>query len=202
MANEDWEGLSAGTEIGAYRIEAEVGEGGMGRVFRARHLPGDGIVALKVIKRALAVDSDFRRRFLREARAAGEVSHPHLLGVSDSGEADGQPYLAMRFVDGESLQRRIEDRGPLGIAESVEVVSQIGAGLDALHAGGLVHRDVKPANIMLDRDGDAFLTDFGLARGKDYSAITRPGRVLGTVAYLAPELIRGGEADSSSDVYA
>ena len=194
--------LEAGQRLGPYRIEVRLGEGGMGIVFRAVH-DGDGrTVALKVLRDELNQDEAYKRRLAREARAATEVDHPNLARVLEAGEADGRSYLAVRYVDGRSLAERLLAEGPLPLAALLRLATEVGAGLDALHERGLVHRDVKPANIMLAADGTAVLSDFGLAKGKAYTVLTKPGQVLGTLDYLAPELIRGEPAGPMSDLYA
>ena len=178
-----------------------MGEGASGVVYRARHRDTGEVVALKVLRDEIAADPVLLHRFRREAAIAAEVPHPHLVPVLDAGEDDGQRYLASRYVSGESLADRLA-RGPLELQALLRVVGHAAAGLDALHRHGLVHRDVKTSNIMLDADGTAALTDFGLARGHASTALTRPGRLLGTLAYLAPELIRGERATPATDVYA
>ena len=174
----------------------------MGQVFRAVRVSDGEVVALKLIKAQLASDPVFTDRFRQEVRAAHEVTHNHLVSIVDSGEAEGRHYMAMNYVDGQTLRERLREGGPLALADLVRIIAEVGAGLNALHLRGMVHRDVKPANIMLDREGRASLTDFGLARGKDYTALTKPGQVVGTIEYLAPELIRGEPATPASDVYA
>jgi serine/threonine-protein kinase len=186
--------LEVGHRLGPYRIEARLGQGGMGIVFRALH-DGDGrTVALKVLRDELGADDTFRRRLAREARAAAEVDHPNLAPVLEAGEADGRVYLAIRYVEGQSLAGRLRADGPLPLAGLVRLAAEVGAGLGAL--------DVKPANILLGSDGMAVLGDFGLAKGRAYTVLTRPGQVLGTLDYLAPELIRGEPAGPMSDLYA
>ena len=197
-----WRDLTIGETLGPYRLEAELGEGGMGRVFRARRDPDGAVVALKVLKGALAGEDAHARRFLREARAAREVAHRHLVELLDAGEADGRAYIAMRYVAGRSLGDRIQEEGPLPVADAVRIVAEVAAGLDALHAAGLVHRDVKPSNILLDDERGAMLTDFGLAKRRDYSALTRPGQMLGTLDYIAPEILRGEDPGPAADRYA
>jgi serine/threonine-protein kinase len=195
------EGLTPGDQVGPYRIEAFLGEGAMGQVFRAR--AGDGEpVALKVIRGTLARDAEHRRRFEREARTACSVSHRHLVAVVDSGDDEGRGYLAMELMSGMTLGDRLREGGALATAGVVRLVAELGGALDALHAAGLVHRDVKPSNIMFDTAGVARLTDFGLAKGAAYTALTRQGQMVGTLAYLAPEIIRGEEAGPAADVYA
>jgi serine/threonine-protein kinase len=190
-----------GDLVGGYRLQAALGEGAMGSVFRAERTPDGVAVAVKVLKAALANDDVYRQRFVHEARAAQAVTHPALVPVIDAGEDAGHHYLVMAYWSGRTLKQRIEADGPLSASALVEVMSPIGAGLDALHESGLVHRDVKPSNILLDDRGAAALTDFGIARGRAYTVLTRPGQLLGTPDYMAPELIRGTPADTASDVY-
>ncbi len=193
-----------GDTLGEYRIEEQLGEGAMGCVFRARREGGDEIVALKVVRVELATDDRYRQRFLHEARAASEVKHRHLVDVLEAGEVEGRQYLAMRFVRGRMLEQHISDDGPMPVEEIVRIATEIGGALDALHAVGLIHRDIKASNIMLDEDagGAAALTDFGLAKGTGYAELTRPGQIVGTMDYLAPERIRGEQASPASDIYA
>jgi serine/threonine protein kinase len=194
--------IQIGQRLGPYRIEARLGQGGMGIVFRALH-DGDGrTVALKVLRDELGADEAFRRRLAREARAAAEVDHPNLAPVLEAGEADGRLYLAVGYVEGRSLAERLAAAGPLPLADLVRLAAEVGDGLDALHRRGIVHRDVKPANILLAADGSAVLGDFGLAKGRAWTVLTSPGQVLGTLDYLAPELIRGEPAGPLSDLYA
>ena len=195
-------GLQPGDSVGPFRLEQLLGEGAMGLVYRAVREPGGDTVALKVLKRALSRDTIYRQRFLREAEVAKQVEDKHLVPVVEAGEDDGVHYLAMQYVDGGSLDDRIEGSGPLALAEALRVAAEVAAGLDALHREGLVHRDVKPSNIMLDREGRAALTDFGLARGPAFTVLTKPGQVMGTLDYIAPELISGSVATPASDVYA
>jgi serine/threonine protein kinase len=194
--------LEAGQRLGPYRIEARLGQGGMGIVFRATHLGDGGVVALKVLRDELNQDEAYKRRLAREARAAAEVDHPNLARVLAVGEADGRSYLAVRYVEGRSLAERLEAEGPLALPALLRLAAEVGAALDALHGRGLVHRDVKPSNLMLAADCGAVLGDFGLAKGRAYTVLTRPGQVLGTLDYLAPELIRGEPAAPASDLYA
>lgn len=194
--------LGPGALLGEYRLEEELGEGGMGRVFRARRVDDGAEVAIKVLRPELAVDDEAVRRFAREARAAGAVASRHLVPVLGAGGTGGLRYLVMALVSGGSLARRIQRDGPLGVEAVVEILGQVARGLDALHGQGLVHRDVKSSNVLLGDDGCARLSDFGLVKGSAYSALTRPGQLVGTLDYIAPELIRGEEAAPASDVYA
>ncbi len=174
----------------------------MGWVFLAVREVDRERVALKVMRQRLLGDEPSRRRFLREAGAAAQIRHEHLVPVLDAGEADGRPYLVMRHVDGRTVEQRIAEAGPLPIPDVSRLVAETAAALAAVHRHGLVHRDVKTSNVMLARDGAAALTDFGLAKGAGYSTVTTPGQMLGTLDYLAPELIRGEPATPSSDLYA
>ena len=196
--------LQAGDRLGDYTIEEQLGEGAMGCVFRARREGSDDVVALKVVRVELASDDRYRQRFLHEARAASEVAHRHLVDVRDAGEIDGRQYLAMRFVRGRQLDEHVGEHGPMPVDEVVRVADEIAGALDALHAVGLIHRDIKSSNILLDADaaGAAALTDFGLAKGTGYAELTRPGQIVGTMDYLAPERIRGEQATPASDIYA
>ncbi len=195
-------GLVLGTRIGPFRLDNFLGEGAMARVFRATRLDTGQVVALKLLKPKLGGDPVYLRRFEHEARAAGTVHHPNLVPILDAGELGGRPYLASQFVGGRSLGQTLEERGPLPLPDVLRIAAQAGAGLDALHGAGLIHRDIKPANIILELDGTAAVTDFGLAKGPAFTVLTSPGQVMGTLDYLAPELIRGGKGTAGSDLYA
>jgi serine/threonine protein kinase len=194
--------LEPGDVLGGYRLEDAIGAGGMGIVFRASRVEDGREVALKVLKIGLAGDLLFQHRFRQEARAAAEVREPHLVPIIEASEADGRHYLAVDYVAGGSLTDRIADKGPLGPDELVRLVSEVAAGVDALHAAGIVHRDIKPQNILFANDGTAMMTDFGLAKGRAYTVLTQAGQVMGTLDYLAPELLQGKPATPSTDVYA
>ena len=160
------------------------------------------MVALKLLKQRLGEDETFRARFVHEARAARHVEHDHVVPVLDAGEAGGTSYLVAEYVAGGSLEDRLREEGALPIVEALRIGAEVATGLDALHRGGLVHRDIKPSNLMLYEDGRAAITDFGLAKGPAYTVLTQPGQVMGTLDYLAPELIRGEAATPSTDIYA
>ncbi len=192
--------FSPGDGIGPYRIEAQLGEGGMGRVYRASGPQGE--VALKLIKPALVADPTTRRRFAREARIAEEILHPNVVPVLASGELDGTPYIAQRFVAGGSLAERIQAVGTLDSEPAASICAQVAGGLGAVHAAGLIHRDVKPGNILLDEAGTAYLTDFGLTKDTAGTVLTRPGQALGSIDYMAPEQIQGEPVTPATDVYA
>jgi serine/threonine protein kinase len=191
-----------GERLGPYHLLSLLGQGQMGLVFRARREADGESVALKILRDELAEDELYRRRFEREARIASELVNEHVVPVVDFGEADGRLYIAALYVSGVSLSTRIASEGVLSLGEALRLVTDLADALEALHAGGLVHRDVKPANVMVDEGGAAALTDFGLARSIADTVLTKSGVVVGTVDYLAPELIRGQQADHSSDVYA
>jgi serine/threonine protein kinase len=190
--------LEAGRRLGPYTLGETVGSGSLGTVFRATHADGSE-VALKLLRTELAGDGSFRRRFEREGEISARVSHPGLHPVLDRGESDGIAYLATPFVADGSLADRLGD-GPLDLDELTLVVHGVGTGLDALHRVGLVHRDVKPSNVLMTSDGPA-LTDFGVARGEADTVLTAVGAVVGTVDYLAPEVIAGAPAGPPADVY-
>jgi serine/threonine protein kinase len=192
--------VAEASRLGDYTLEAELGRGSTGVVWRATSADGS-TVAIKLFDPALGRDEEYRARLAREARVAQEIQGAHLVRILESGADDGQLFLVLEYVGGGTLRDKLAD-GPLPLEQTVRVVSEVAAGLDALHRGGIVHRDVKPSNVMLRENGSAALTDFGLAKGAAYTLLTRPGQVLGTVDYLAPELIRGGDATAASDVYA
>jgi eukaryotic-like serine/threonine-protein kinase len=193
--------LRAGERIGPYRLEERVGEGAVGIVYRAT--VEARVVALKVLRPELAGNALYRRRLDHEARVARGLRHPNLVAVIDTGESAGLPWIASRFAEGPSLAGRLRAEGRLAVEDVLRVAGGVGAGLTALHRHGLVHRDVKPSNVLLASDGTPLVTDFGLAKGEALTALTRPGQVVGTPQYLAPELVEGsGEASPASDVYA
>jgi serine/threonine protein kinase len=193
--------LGVGDTLGPYRLEALLGEGGMGIVFRAVDERDGRTVALKVLRIELVEGEKYRQRFLHEARAAAEVRHPNLVPILESAEIDGRYYLATAYIDGLNAEQRVEQEGPFPVDDLVRLATEIGSGLDALHASGVIHRDVKTSNVLLARDGSALLTDFGLAKGRAYTVLTRPGDVMGTIDYIAPEILRGEPATPASDIY-
>jgi serine/threonine protein kinase len=191
-----------GDTVGRFTLEQRLGEGGVGVVHRASDPSSGEIVALKLLKSELCVDPGFVHRFEREARIARSVQHRHLVPVVDAGADGGVHYLAARFYGGGSLDDRLRGEGPLAPDRILRLAAGLGEALDTLHQMGIVHRDVKPANVMLEESGDAALTDFGLAKGAASTRLTQVGHVLGSIEYMAPELIGGGEATPASDVYA
>ena len=187
--------------VGEYVLEAPLGEGATGAVYRA--LADDGrVVAVKLLRADRTLDDEGRARFRRETRIARELNLPHVVPIVSVGEHAGAPYLVLPFFERGSLARHLLERGRLDLHETAQLAAQLGRGLDALHERGILHRDVKPSNVLLAQDGNALLADFGLARAADSTRLTEDGQLLGTPHYLAPELIEGHDASRASDVYA
>jgi hypothetical protein len=198
--------LSDGDEFAGYRIERRLGRGGMGVLYLAVEPGLERRVALKLIAPEAAADEVFARRFAEESRIAASIEHPNVVPIYAAGEEASVPFIAMRYVAGADLARRLAREGKLAAPTAVGLIAQIGNGLDAIHAAGLVHRDVKPANVLLSGDGGgehAYITDFGVARNvATASGLTQTGRFVGTLDYVAPEQISGGTVDARADVYA
>ena len=197
-----------GRQIAGYRIEREIGRGGMAVVYRARDLRLDRTVALKLLAPELARNDTFRRRFTHESRAAAAIDHPHIVPVFEAGETDGVLYIAMRYVECSDLRHLLDRRGPLAPAVALRIAAQIASALDEAHDHGLVHRDVKPGNILIARGTDsdhpehAYLTDFGLTKKSlSLTGFTTVGQFVGTLDYVAPEQISGKPVDGRCDVY-
>lgn len=191
------------TPFGHYRLQELIGRGGMGEVYRAYDTKTDRVVALKVLPPQLAQDSVFQQRFRRESQAAAGVNDPHVVPIHGYGEIDGRLYLDMRLIEGRTLGALLsETHRPLDPALAVQIIEQVASALDAAHRLGLIHRDVKPSNILLTRSNFAYLIDFGLARTAGESGMTTAGSTLGTLAYMAPERFDGGFADARADTYA
>ena len=184
-----------------YRVEEPIARGGMATVHRGHDQRLDRVVALKIMHPHLAMDEDFRRRFGREARSAARLAHRNVVGVFDQGEDEDRIYLAMELVEGETLRARIVERGRLTVGESLEITAQVLEALVAAHAAGIVHRDIKPENILLDRQDTVKVADFGLARAIGANNSSTGAALLGTVAYISPEVVTRGEADERSDLY-
>jgi DNA-binding beta-propeller fold protein YncE/predicted Ser/Thr protein kinase len=196
--------LQEGDEFAGHRILGIAGRGGMGVVYRALQLDLDRPVALKLIAPQLAEDPEFRERFVRESRAAASIDHPNVIPIYYTGESDeGALYIAMRYVEGSDLRTLVRAEQRLDPARAAYIVSQVARALDAAHARGIVHRDVKPANVLLGANDHAYLTDFGLTkRVTSHTGSTRDGGWVGTLGYVAPEQIRGERLDARADVYA
>src|ERR671914_540515 len=191
-----------GTLIGdRFRLEEKVGSGGMSSVYRAFDPTLERRVAIKLMHRDISHDPDQLERFRREARAVAQLNHPHVVTVIDAGEDDGAPYIVFEFVEGETLKDRIRRNGRLPVAEAVAYAIEIGRALESAHSHRLVHRDVKPQNVLIDPDGRAKVTDFGIARSLEAQGLTAPGRVLGTTDYVSPEQALGHEVTEQSDIY-
>ncbi|MFB6846783.1 serine/threonine-protein kinase [Streptomyces sp. NPDC056373] len=197
-----------GQQIAGYRIEQEIGRGGMAVVYRARDLRLERTVALKLLAPELARNDTFRRRFTHESRAAAAIDHPHIVPVFEAGETDGVLYIAMRYVPGSDLRHVLDREGPMPPATALRVAAQVASALDAAHDHGLVHRDVKPGNILVARGTDSdhpehvYLTDFGLTKKSlSLTGFTTVGQFVGTLDYVAPEQISGKPVDARCDVY-
>ncbi|HXA54896.1 MAG TPA: protein kinase, partial [Solirubrobacteraceae bacterium] len=199
---------------GRYRLDEQIGKGGMSTVYRAFDTVLERPVAIKLMHREIASDSDQLERFRREARAVAQLSHPHIVTVIDAGEevdggpADGgparpgaTPYIVFEYVDGETLKELIRRRGPLEITEAIAYAIEIARALGAAHEHHIVHRDVKPQNVLLTEEGTAKITDFGIARTLTEQGLTLDGRVLGTTDYVSPEQALGHKVTGQSDVY-
>jgi len=182
---------------GRYRIERTLGNGGMAVVYLARDEELHRRVAIKVLAEHLAGDDNFRARFLQESRLAGRLSHPNVVRVYDAGETEGSPYIVMEYVPGDTVAQR----GKLSHAEAVPLALQACAGLQHAHGAGLVHRDVKPANLLVREDDVLKVADFGIARAAEQTRLTQHGTVLGTAAYLSPEQAAGEEVTTATDIY-
>jgi serine/threonine protein kinase len=186
---------------GRYRLEARIAAGGMSTVYRALDETLERPVAVKLMNREVASDSDQLERFRREARAVAQLSHPHIVGVIDAGEDDGRPYIVFEYVEGETLKERIRASGKLPIDEAIAYAIEIAQALGAAHARHIIHRDVKPQNVLIDAEGSAKVTDFGIARTLEEDGLTADGRVLGTTDYVSPEQALGHHVSGQSDLY-
>jgi serine/threonine-protein kinase len=191
-----------GTELnGRYRLDAQIGSGGMSTVYRAFDAVLERRVAIKLLHGDFATDSDQLERFRREARSVAQLSHPHIVGVIDAGEEEGQPFIVFEYVEGETLKDRIRRFGRLPVDEAIAYAIEIARALGAAHARNIVHRDVKPQNVLVDEEGSGKVTDFGIARSLDEEGLTAEGRVLGTTDYVSPEQALGHDVNGQSDLY-
>jgi serine/threonine-protein kinase len=186
---------------GRYKLEAKLGSGGMSTVYLARDATLDRAVAVKVMHREMSEQPDQLERFRQEARAVAKLSHPNVVAVIDAGEDGGHPYIVFEYVEGETLKQRIARLGALDTQEALAYTIEIGRGLTVAHARHMVHRDIKPQNVLIDAEGRAKLTDFGISRQLEQDGMTATGRVLGTTDYVAPEQAMGHGVDPRSDIY-
>src|SRR3989440_1065896 len=189
------------TLSGRYRLETRIGAGGMSTVYCALDETRERQVAVKLMNREVASESDQLERFRREARAVAQLSHPHIVGVIDAGEDGGRPYIVFECVEGETLKEHIRRAGRLPVPEAVAYAIEIARALGVAHARHIVHRDVKPQNVLIDEEGSAKVTDFGIARTLDEEGLTADGRVIGTTDYVSPEQALGHEVTGQSDLY-
>src|SRR5918999_107132 len=191
-----------GTKLnGRYALESKLGSGGMSTVYLARDETLERWVAVKILHQEISDQPDQIERFRREARTVAQLSHPNLVAVIDAGEDGGHPYIVFEYVEGETLKQRIARLGGLEVQEAVAYAIEVARGLTVAHSRQMVHRDVKPQNVLIDPDGRAKLTDFGISRQLEKDGLTATGRVLGTTDYVAPEQALGHGADPRSDVY-
>src|SRR3954465_3680133 len=186
---------------GRYRLDAQIGSGGMSTVYRAFDSVLERRVAVKLMHREIAADTDQLERFRREARAVAQLSHPHIVGVIDAGEEDGRPYIVFEYVEGETLKDRIRRMGRLPVDEALAYAIEIARALGAAHTRHIVHRDVKPQNALIDEEGSAKGTALGIAPSPDEEGLTAGGRVLGTTDYVSPEQALGHDVNGQSDIY-
>jgi ligand-binding sensor domain-containing protein/tRNA A-37 threonylcarbamoyl transferase component Bud32 len=191
-----------GRRLGAYQIVEQIGQGGMATVFKAYQPSMDRYVAIKILPSHYTEDESFVARFTQEARTLARLEHPHILPVHDYGEQEGTTYLVMRYVKAGTLKDLIEREGPVEIQEAARILGQVGSALDCAHSQGVVHRDIKPSNILIDREGNTFLTDFGIAKlVAETAQLTASGAIIGTPAYMSPEQGMGQPVDYRSDIY-
>jgi serine/threonine-protein kinase len=187
---------------GEYSLERELGRGGMGIVYLAREVQLDRLVAVKVLPEAFAARDDIRERFKREARMAASLSHPHIVPIYRVGESKGFVFFAMAYVNGETLGERLRTRGPLSPAVATRMMREVAWALSYAHGRGIVHRDIKPDNILIESEtGRSLVTDFGIARGAEETALSDPGRIMGTAHFMSPEQASSEPLDGRSDIY-
>lgn len=198
----DTRGPLSGTLLSErYRLDVKLGSGGMSTVYLARDETLERAVAVKVLHREISEEADQLERFRREARAVAQLSHPNVVAVIDAGEDGGRPYIVFEYIEGETLKDRIDRLGRLPLDEAAAYAIEIGRGLATAHARRLVHRDVKPQNVLIDSEGRAKVTDFGIARSLESDGLTKTGRVIGTTDYVSPEQAMGHDVDARSDLY-
>jgi serine/threonine-protein kinase len=191
-----------GTQFGPYRLLRLIGKGGMGEVYEAEDTVKDRVVALKLLPESVSHDPVFRKRLQREAHSAGRLQEPHVVPIHDYGEIDGVLYVDMRMINGSDLRKILKNFGPMTPARAVAIVRQIASALDAAHEGGVMHRDVKPENVLINRDDFAYLVDFGIANAASDEKLTELGTAVGTYAYMAPERFTNDSVTYRADIYA
>ena len=191
-----------GSRIGHYRLMRLLGKGGMGEVYEAEDTVKDRIVALKLLPESVSDDPVFRKRLQREAHSAGRLQEPHVVPIHDYGEIDGLLYVDMRMINGTDLRKMLKRFGPIAPARAVAIVRQVASALDAAHEAGVIHRDVKPENILITRDDFVYLVDFGIANAATDEKLTELGTAVGTYAYMAPERFTNDEVTYRADIYA
>ncbi|WP_123026752.1 serine/threonine-protein kinase [Mycolicibacterium stellerae] len=194
-------GSRLGTRFGPYELQALIGVGGMGEVYRAYDTVKERMVAVKLLRAEMAADKSYQARFRRESRMAARLQEPHVIPVHDFGDIDGTLYIDMRLVEGASLKDELQANGPLEPRRAVSIIAQVAAALDAAHADGLVHRDIKPENVLLTPDDFAYLVDFGIAHGEGDASVTSTGLIIGSCAYMAAERFAGGRVGPAADIY-
>ncbi|GJM68824.1 hypothetical protein HMSSN036_10400 [Paenibacillus macerans] len=191
-----------GHELGGrYQVVERVGGGGMALVYKAQDILLNRYVAIKVLRQQFVNDEEFIRRFRREAQSAASLSHPNIVSVYDVGQEDDVHYIVMEFVEGQNLNEIIKERAPLQVEEAVRIASQIADALDHAHQNQIIHRDIKPHNILIGRNGWVKVTDFGIARAVTSTTITQTGSVVGSVHYFSPEHAKGVATGEKSDLY-
>ena len=198
----DTEDSRAGSRFGHYHLRRLLGRGGMGDVYEAEDTIKERVVALKLMSAAFSGDPVFRKRMQREARTAGRLQEPHVVPIHDFGEIDGQLYVDMRLIEGIDVAAVLSRYGPLAPPRAVAIIRQIASALDAAHAAGVMHRDVKPENILITHDDFAYLVDFGIASATTDEKLTQMGSAIGTFRYMAPERFTNSEVTYRADIYA
>lgn len=193
--------MMVGEKFGAYEIKKEIGRGGMGIVYKAVQLSLGREVAIKILPPQLSLETEFVQRFFREARSAANLKHPNIVTIHDVGEEKGTYYFAMEYLEGGSLEERIKKQGAFSLEEAESIISQIAGALDYAHNNGIIHRDIKPGNIIIDGEGRAVITDFGIAKAAYDQKLTKTGMSVGSPEYMSPEQVKGHEIDGRADIY-
>ena len=196
------ESVQPGFIIGSYEILSEVARGGMGTIYRAKHVDMDAVVAIKILKQDLIAKPEVVKRFLKEGKLISKLDHPGIIKIYDVGQQGKLYYLIMEFVEGKNLQELVNEKGPLAPKLALDITRQAAAALDHAHQFGIVHRDIKPSNLILSDNRKVYVTDFGIARLlEEESSLTRTGTLIGTPSHMSPEQCRGSTVDIRSDIY-